>query len=56
MSRKDYAAIAEIVRSLSNSGAESIPPDVLAESLAGYLATTNPRFDTARFVAACLRS
>lgn len=51
LSRKDYKAIAEIMKTESR-GYETIP-DRISEKLADYFAQDNPRFDRDRFLAAC---
>lgn len=45
MSRKDFKAVAEIL-------ATTTERENIARSLADYFATTNPRFDRARFLEA----
>ena len=63
MTRKDYKAIAEVIRQNTeelDSGAErgmvvktiqDVPK--LAEDLASIMASDNPRFDRIRFLSAC---
>ena len=48
MSRKDYVAMAEVVR----DGCQSYAP-YLADKLADVFASDNPRFDRGRFLVAC---
>ena len=50
MTRKDYVKLAEIVAEVPGQGCG---PDWLAHRLADMLAADNPRFDRARFLAAC---
>ena len=46
MSRHDYIALANLIRSVPGQG---IGPDRLAVKLADFLAADSPRFDRARF-------
>lgn len=48
MSKKHFEAIAAILR--THKGQEA---RVIAEDLAQYFATQNPRFDTEHFIKAC---
>ena len=59
MTTKDYIALAQ---AFSNAMIETLSDDtglrrggiaLAAQSVAGVLATDNPRFDRARFLAAC---
>ena len=55
MTRKDFEAIAHIIHTRVTLG-DASDRDVCAEIasvLARYLSTTNPRFDTGRFMRAC---
>lgn len=58
MTKRDFQliadAIAEAKRQCSNHGSEQGALNVAAHCLATSLATTNPRFDRARFINACL--
>jgi hypothetical protein len=60
MSRKDYALIASVIseeRAIAKGQFEEIGAAALAafaEKLADKLAADNPRFDRARFIAACV--
>lgn len=49
MSRKDFQAIADIIAGIENEATRA----EVAQRFARYLPNTNPRFDTARFLAAC---
>ena len=49
MTRRDFELIAAAVRKASENGLT----DHVATALARALAGTNPRFDRARFIAAC---
>ena len=61
MTRKDFNLIAETIRLLpsfehglkAGSATDVVTFDVLCHSFAEALATTNPRFNTHRFIAAC---
>ena len=63
MSRKDYVAIAEVIRSAKKEciyGTETEPDvhyfeDLVIKGLADVFADDNPRFDYARFAEACTR-
>jgi hypothetical protein len=50
MTKKDYEAIAECIR---ESGIDEKVIEDLENALAGYFKQDNPRFDRARFLAAC---
>jgi len=50
MTRRDFELIAGAVRAAGALG----PVRHVAEELADRLATSNPRFDRSRFVAACI--
>jgi hypothetical protein len=52
MTRKDYVMIAQVI-SESQGLTRSDIIDTVAERLADALAIDNPRFDRARFLAAC---
>lgn len=52
LTRKDFKAVAEIIRSNRRDGVESTL-DNAAYELADYFATQNPRFDRSRFMQAC---
>lgn len=55
MTRKDYCLIADVLADYTqayNDG-EDIEPRNVAHMFAAALADTNPRFDRARFLAAC---
>lgn len=56
LTKKDFKAIADIIQTAVNqstqkTGCESLTQ--VAKDLAAYCATTNPRFDRARFLNAC---
>jgi ribosomal protein L18 len=51
MTAKDFAAIAAVLAAYRMD--PSVGTDALAENMADALARTNPRFDRARFLAAC---
>ena len=54
MTRKDFELIAEVIRLFPwISDAQRDVGDLIAVRLANALATTNPRFDTERFLKAC---
>ena len=56
MSRKDFNLIAETIKlmpSFDVNGTDTIRFDVVVNCFAEALRSTNPRFDTQRFVAAC---
>lgn len=53
MSRKDYVAIAAALRSALAAGAEERSIAEAARRIADAMAVGNPRFDRARFLAAC---
>jgi hypothetical protein len=56
MSRKDFRLIAETIKTLPSfdaKGTDVVRFDVVVNRMAEALRTTNPRFDTERFVAAC---
>lgn len=53
MSRKDYVAIAAALRSALAAGAEERSIAEAARRIADVMAAGNPRFDRARFLAAC---
>lgn len=56
MSRKDFRLIAETIKLLPSfdvKGVDSIRFDALCNRFADALATTNPRFNRERFIAAC---
>jgi hypothetical protein len=56
MSRKDFRLIAETIKMLPSfdaKGTDVVRFDVVVNRMAEALRTTNPRFDTDRFVAAC---
>ncbi len=48
MTKKHFIAIAKIVHTHRNRGA-----DTIASALADYFATINPNFDRQRFIDAC---
>jgi hypothetical protein len=50
MSKKDYEAIAEVLRRNKRS---SFPVDVIADDMATMLQADNPRFRRDQFLAAC---
>ena len=56
MSKKDFELIARVLREHNHDHREGeyTSPTILAEYFADALAATNPRFDRARFVAACM--
>jgi len=56
MTKKDFKLIAEVLRKndYAQESQFSYLFESLAESFADALATTNPRFDRERFLAACL--
>lgn len=49
MTKKDFKLIAEVVASIDDYGTRA----AVADKFADKLATINPRFDRARFIAAC---
>jgi len=57
MSRKDYCAIAEAIRStraITDDGhGQTLAVDIVAERIADVMAKDNPRFDRERFYRAC---
>ena len=54
MTRKDFEAIASAIRTaVGVDSAWTDAAESIASELADYLATTNPRFDRARFLKAC---
>ena len=56
MTRKDYAALARIVRENTNQDSfygDSIDPDNLIDDLVDMCQEDNPRFDPSKFRAAC---
>lgn len=54
MSKKDYIAIAEIIKkSFSGDTSTEFELPILAEHLADYFATDNLRFDRDKFMTAC---
>jgi hypothetical protein len=57
MTRKDYELIARAVKISGMSWEKGATPDTVIREVAGQLAYTleleNPRFDRARFLAAC---
>lgn len=56
MTKKDYEAIAEIIKNNSNDKLECesrATATAIAVNLACYMATTNPSFDREHFLAAC---
>jgi hypothetical protein len=50
MTKKDFVLIAQILREVRDKGYN---PDQTIKEFASYLADTNDRFDSARFVKAC---
>ena len=52
MTRKDYVMIADVIKNLDEC-IDSYGLDVLVENMSDALAKDNPRFDRARFLAAC---
>lgn len=58
MTKKDYIAIAEVLRELGNAGVRSFDSAedciAIAHAFADILQRDNPRFDRARFVLACV--
>lgn len=54
MTRRDYELIARVLaRARGPGGLYSEDVDTLARDMADALASTNPRFDRERFLAAC---
>lgn len=53
MTRRDFAAVAGVIAARRWGGMYSGDADALASDMADALARTNPRFDRARFLAAC---
>lgn len=51
MTKKDYELIAEVIATAWHGSGEL--KSSLANNMADALQTTNPRFDRARFLAAC---
>lgn len=50
LTRKDFEALAQIIKEIPAQGADA---EWLAHRVASYGAASNPRFDKARFIAAC---
>jgi hypothetical protein len=50
MTKKDFVLIAQILREVRD---ERYNPDQTIKAFASYLAESNDRFDSARFVKAC---
>ena len=53
MTKKDYQAIADVIRAEVTRNGPIDSARRIAEGLAIILATDNPRFDRNRFLAAC---
>lgn len=53
VTKKDYIAIAEVIRNVTNSG-KPIDPALLIDKLNIVFTQDNPRFNKDRFKAACL--
>ena len=53
MTRKDYNLIAEVLSYSLNAIIDDMALEALASNFADELALDNPRFDRARFLAAC---
>ena len=53
MTRKDYNLIADAIRGAVDAHGQAASVKLAAENLAHRLRHTNPRFETARFMAAC---
>ena len=54
LTKKDFKAIAEIIKtSFDGDSATEFELPALAEHLADYLATKNPKFDREKFMKAC---
>jgi hypothetical protein len=53
MTRKDYQLIAEILNYSLDAIIDDMALEALASNFADELALDNPRFDRARFLAAC---
>lgn len=53
MTRKDYELIAGVIDGL---GLDRATTDLVADTMAAALATTNPRFDRGRFIARATRT
>ena len=53
MTRKDYNLIAEVLRDSLDLIVDDLALEALASNFADELALDNPRFDRARFLAAC---
>jgi hypothetical protein len=56
MSRKDFRLIAEAIKTLPSTdqnGIDMVRFDAIGARFADALATTNPRFNRERFLAAC---
>lgn len=58
LTRKDFERIAGIIRRysyLDNYGVPAVFQEDIVRELADYFADENPRFDVAKFIAACAR-
>ena len=53
MSRKDFKAIAEIIRKYNLLGVDNLDLHNLTEELASYFKKANPTFDRGKFIKAC---
>jgi hypothetical protein len=53
MTRKDYQLIAEVLNYSLDAIIDDMALEALASNFADELALDNPRFDRARFLAAC---
>lgn len=53
MTRKDYVLISDVLRDALDSIIDDMALEALASSFADELTLDNPRFDRARFLAAC---
>ena len=59
MSRKDYIAIADIIRTARNRHpglSHDIAISYITQELVDYLASNNPRFDRDKFIQATMRT
>ncbi len=50
MTKRDFEAIASVIRGLNMAPADK---QIVAEAFATFLRTTNPQFNSARFLGAC---
>lgn len=53
MTRKDFNAIAEIIRKYTLVGADLLDLHLMTNELATYFKKANPSFDRGKFIKAC---